>query len=65
MFIPEVILKLIFFWIAGENEMSNVIQLTGTAMAVLIGIVLIIAPWPMSIGFGYKFLLTLLGAGLC
>lgn len=45
--------------------MSNVIQLTGTAMAVLIGIVLIIAPWPMTIGFGYKLILTLVGAGLC
>ncbi len=41
--------------------MSNSIQLTGTAMAVLIGTALIIAPWILTIGFGSKLLLFCLG----
>ncbi len=45
--------------------MSNIIQITGTAMAVVIGVILIISPWTSGLGFGYKLLLTLLGAGLC
>jgi hypothetical protein len=44
--------------------MSSTIQLTGTAMAVLIGAVLIIAPWPLSTSFGYKLLSTLVGGVL-
>ena len=44
---------------------SNPIQITGTAMAVLAGIVLIISPWMLPIGLGYKLLMTLLGMGLC
>ncbi len=44
--------------------MSSTIQLTGTAMAVLLGTALIIGPWTVAIGFGYKLLLTLIGAGL-
>lgn len=45
--------------------MSQTIQITGTAMAVLAGVVLIISPWMISIGLGYKVLMTLFGAGMC
>jgi acyl-CoA reductase-like NAD-dependent aldehyde dehydrogenase len=44
---------------------SNAIQITGTAMAVLIGVVLIISPWMIPIALGYKLLMILLGIGLC
>lgn len=44
---------------------SHPIQITGTAMAVLVGVILIISPWMIPVGLGYKFLMTLLGAGLC
>jgi len=47
------------------KHMSDIIQITGSAMAVLIGVVLIIAPWTSGIVFGYKLLLSVVGAGLC
>jgi len=41
--------------------MSSTIQITGTAMAVLIGAVMIIAPWSIEISFGYKLLVSVIG----
>jgi hypothetical protein len=45
--------------------MSQIIQMTGSAMAVLIGVILMIAFWITPIGVGYKILIALLGAILC
>ncbi|AJF62345.1 MAG: hypothetical protein QT11_C0001G0192 [archaeon GW2011_AR20] len=40
---------------------SNTNTISGAAMSVLLGVIIIIAPWVLNLGFSYKFILGLFG----